>query len=316
MERISSVQFSNSVVSDSLWPYGLQQVGLPCPSRPPRVYSNSCPSSRWCHPAISSSVFPFSSHLQSFPASGSFPMSQFFTSGGQSIEVSVSASERRTVSDKIRGRKEAIVMTLDSDLGVHPLPAAWKDGKHLSHVVSLCPEWFSWVVLSWGFPWGDCQALDGTSSSENSAQTGGLFMGWLFTWLSDYRRKTQFLSGCRHEASLPRRFRHEVAAMTFWHGAEFLQRTEWSHRGWRLWYLSHGLAIISAKSCWLHSSALFIVEGHGGCGVKVILGAGYQGMSPLQNFEPDEDDFTDRYGCACVHMHRHAYLYTDTGMCI
>ena len=79
-------------------------------------------------------------------------MSQFFTSGGQSIEVSVSASERRTVSDKIRGRKEAIVMTLDSDLGVHPLPAAWKDGKHLSHVVSLCPEWFSWVVLSWGFP--------------------------------------------------------------------------------------------------------------------------------------------------------------------
>ena len=49
---------------------------------------------------------------------------------------------------------------------------------------------------------------------------------------------------------------------------------------------------------------------------KVILGAGYQGMSPLQNFEPDKDDFTDRYGCACVHMHRHAYLYTDTGMCI
>ena len=53
-----------------------------------------------------------------------------------------------------------------------------------------------------------------------------------------------------------------------------------------------------------------------GCGVKFILGAGYQGMSPLQNFEPDEDDFTDRYVYACVHMHRHAYLYTDTGMCI
>ena len=64
----------------------------PCPSPTPRAYSNSCPSSRWCHPTISSSVIPFSSHLQSFPVSGSFPMSQFFTSGGQSIGVSASAS--------------------------------------------------------------------------------------------------------------------------------------------------------------------------------------------------------------------------------
>ena len=64
----------------------------PCPSPTPRVYSNSCPFSRWCHPTISSSVFPFSSRLQSFPASGSFPMSLFFTSGGQSIGVSASAS--------------------------------------------------------------------------------------------------------------------------------------------------------------------------------------------------------------------------------
>ena len=88
---ISSVQCSCSVVSDFLWPHGLQHARLPCPSPTPRAYSNSCPSSRWCHPTISS-VVPFSSCLQSFPASGSFPVSQFFTSGGQSIGVSVSAS--------------------------------------------------------------------------------------------------------------------------------------------------------------------------------------------------------------------------------
>ena len=88
----SSVQFSHSVVSNSLWPHGQQHTKSPCPSPTPGVYSNSCPSSRWCHPTISSSVIPFSSHLQSFPASESFPMSQFFPSGGQSIGVSASAS--------------------------------------------------------------------------------------------------------------------------------------------------------------------------------------------------------------------------------
>ena len=87
-----SVQFSCSVVSNFLWPNGLQHAMLPCPLPTPRVYSNSCPLSQWCHPIISSSVIPFSSRLQSFPASGSFPMSQFFASGGQSIGVSVSAS--------------------------------------------------------------------------------------------------------------------------------------------------------------------------------------------------------------------------------
>ena len=85
-------QFSRSVVSDSLRPHGPQHARPPCPSPTPGVYSNSCPSSRWCHPAISSSVVPFSFHLQSFPASGSFPMSHFFASGGQSIGVSASAS--------------------------------------------------------------------------------------------------------------------------------------------------------------------------------------------------------------------------------
>ena len=87
-----SVQFSRSVVSDSLQPHGLQHARLSCPSPTPAAYSNSCPSSRWCHPTISSSVVPFSSRLQLFPASGSFLMSQFFASGGQSTGVSASAS--------------------------------------------------------------------------------------------------------------------------------------------------------------------------------------------------------------------------------
>ena len=89
---ISSVQFSCSVVSESLQPHGLQHTRPPCSSPGPRVYSNSCPSRGWCHPTISSSVIPFSSCLQSFPASGSFQMSQFFTSDGQRIGVSASAS--------------------------------------------------------------------------------------------------------------------------------------------------------------------------------------------------------------------------------
>ena len=87
-----SVQFSHSVVSDSLRPHGLQHARLPCPSPSPRVYSNSCPLSQWWHPTISSSVVPFSFHLQSFPASGSFQVSQFFSSGGRNIGVSASAS--------------------------------------------------------------------------------------------------------------------------------------------------------------------------------------------------------------------------------
>ena len=87
----SLVQFSHSVVSDSLWPHGLQHARLPCPSPTPEACSDSCPSSHWCHPTISSSINPFSC-FQFFPASGSFSMSQFFTSGGQSIGVSASAS--------------------------------------------------------------------------------------------------------------------------------------------------------------------------------------------------------------------------------
>ena len=89
---VSSVQFSHSVMSDSLWPHGLQHARPPCPLPTPGVHSDSCPSSRWCHPAISSSVVPFSSCPQSLPASESFPMSQLFTSGGQSTGVSALAS--------------------------------------------------------------------------------------------------------------------------------------------------------------------------------------------------------------------------------
>ena len=84
------VQFSHSDVSDSLWPQGPQHTRPPCPSPVPGVYPNSCPLSQWCHPTISSSVFPVSC-LQSFPASRSFPVSRLFPSGGQSVGVSASA---------------------------------------------------------------------------------------------------------------------------------------------------------------------------------------------------------------------------------
>ena len=90
--EITSVQFSCSVMSNSLWPHESQHARPPCPLPAPGVYSNSCPSSRWWYPTISSSVIPFSSCPQSLPESGSFTMNQLFASGGQSIEVSASAS--------------------------------------------------------------------------------------------------------------------------------------------------------------------------------------------------------------------------------
>ena len=90
--QFHSVQFSCSVVYNSLWPHELQQARPPCPSPTPRVHSNSSPSSQWCHPVISSSVVPFSSCPQSLPESESIPMCQLFASGGQSIGVSALAS--------------------------------------------------------------------------------------------------------------------------------------------------------------------------------------------------------------------------------
>ena len=89
---LGKLYFSRSAMSDSLRPHGLQHARLPCPSPTPGACLNSCLSTRWWHPTISSSVVPVSSRLQSFPASGSFPVSRFFTSGGQSIGVSASAS--------------------------------------------------------------------------------------------------------------------------------------------------------------------------------------------------------------------------------
>ena len=91
-DSAANIQFSCSVMSNSLWPHGLQHTRLPCLSPTPRVYSNSCLSSQSCHSTISSSVIPFSAHLQSFPALGSFSVSQFFASGGQVIGVSASVS--------------------------------------------------------------------------------------------------------------------------------------------------------------------------------------------------------------------------------
>ena len=92
MEWLTSIQFSHSVMSNALRPHGCQHTRHPCPSPTPRIYSNSRPLSQWCYPTISSSVVPFSSCPQSFPASGSFQISQYFASGGQGIGASASAS--------------------------------------------------------------------------------------------------------------------------------------------------------------------------------------------------------------------------------
>ena len=105
--------FSCSVLSDSLWPHGLQHARIPCPSASPRACSNSCPLSWWCHPTISSSVVPFSSCLQSFSSSGSFQMSQLFALGGQSIGISDSAS---VLPMNIQGQ---FPTTLYTNLDVH-----------------------------------------------------------------------------------------------------------------------------------------------------------------------------------------------------
>ena len=104
---IDSVQFSHSVVSNSLWPHELQYARPPCPPPTPGIYPNSCPLSRWCHLFISSSVVPFSSCLQSFPTSGSFQMSQLFASRGQNIgfgfKISPSNEHPRLISSRMTG---------------------------------------------------------------------------------------------------------------------------------------------------------------------------------------------------------------------
>ena len=112
--QFSLVQFSHSVVSNSSWPHELQHARPPCPSPTPRVHSDSCPSSQWCHPAISSSVVPFSSWPQSLPASESFPMSQLFAWGGQSTGVSALTSflPKKSKSWIFTGRTDAEAQAL------------------------------------------------------------------------------------------------------------------------------------------------------------------------------------------------------------
>ena len=114
----SSAQFCYSVMCGSLRPHGLQHATLPCPPPTPRACSNSCPSSWWCHPTISSSVVPFSSCLRSFPASGSFLRSQFFTSGGQSIGISASAS---VLPKNIQDRIPAWINSMDIEVWQTPV---------------------------------------------------------------------------------------------------------------------------------------------------------------------------------------------------
>ena len=133
-------------MSDSLQPHGLQHTRLSCPSPTPRAYSNSCPLSRWWHTIISSSLVPFSSCLQSFPASGSFPMSQFFASGGQSISFSFSISPSNEYSGRISFRIDwfdllAAQGTLKSLLQHHSSKASngtYKD-QILGHFTSFLP---------------------------------------------------------------------------------------------------------------------------------------------------------------------------------
>ena len=105
---VYTYQFSHSVVSDSLQPHGPQHTRLPCLSPAPGAYSSSCPSSQWCHPTILSFVVPFSSCLQSFPASGSFPVSQFFVSGGQNWSFSFSIRPSNEYSELISFRMDWI----------------------------------------------------------------------------------------------------------------------------------------------------------------------------------------------------------------
>ena len=152
-------------MSNYLWPHGLQYARLPCLSPSPGACSNSCPLSQWCHPAISSSVVPFSSCLQSFPASGSFPVSQFFTSGGRSIGVSALAS--------------VLLMSVQDwfPLGLAGLILQWDNlNKLFAQPSNFCSTrflvWYSILWVSQGFlnlqPWSLSSAPHSTSCLKKS----------------------------------------------------------------------------------------------------------------------------------------------------
>ena len=139
-------------MSDSLWPYELQHTRLPCPSPSPRVCSNSCPLSPWCHTTISSSVFPFSSCSPSFLASGSFPMSRLFASGGQSISTSVLASVlpmnsqdwfplglTGLISLMSKGLSRVFFSsTVQKHQFFSAQPSLWCDSQHLNCISNVC----------------------------------------------------------------------------------------------------------------------------------------------------------------------------------
>ena len=149
-------QFSHSVMSNSLQPHGLQHTRLPCPSPTPVACSNSCPLSQWCHPTILPSVVYFSSCLQSFPASGSFPVNQFFALGGQIIGVSASASVLpRNIQDwfplgltgwiSLQSKGSSRVLSNTTGLKLQCTLAFW--------MLVSCLKWTWNIHVSWGHPW-------------------------------------------------------------------------------------------------------------------------------------------------------------------
>ena len=143
--QFSSVQFSRSVVSDSLQSHESQHARPPCPSPTPGVHSDSCPSSQWCHPAISSSVVPFSSCPQSHPASESFPMSQLFAWGGQSTGVSALAS---FLSKKSQGWSPSEwIKTLKNNSVIHKIKRVWINNSKL---FLLSRRIYSFAIWFWG----------------------------------------------------------------------------------------------------------------------------------------------------------------------
>ena len=139
--QFSSVQFSRSVVSDSLRPHESQHAGPPCPLQTPGVYSNWCPLSWWCHPAISSSVVPFSSCPKSLQASGSFPMSQLFAWGGQSIGVSASASVLPMNTQDLSPSPIHIHISHPLEPPSHPTPHPNPLGHHTALSLPPCAKW-------------------------------------------------------------------------------------------------------------------------------------------------------------------------------
>ena len=164
--------FSHSVMSNFLQPHGLQHARPPCPSPSPRACANSCPLSRLCHPTISSSIIPFSSHLQSFLASGSFPMSQFFVSGGQSWSFSISRSSEYSglISFRI-----GLIFLLFNGLSQHIIPFIIIENIFcLSQEVRSSQGWMLSTRVEWPsrwlLPWRSHQGLNFSSWVSNFCQ--------------------------------------------------------------------------------------------------------------------------------------------------